>query len=72
MIVGSDFPSASTTAFAISSEREEDVPTMTTTKVAGDAGNKVEAVETNQPPGCCWWSAPTTGKKQAPTRNKDT
>ena len=46
IIVGSEFPRAVTTADAMSSESEEDVPTVTTTDAADDEGEEVQAVET--------------------------
>ena len=46
IIVGTEFPRAVTTANAISSESEEDVPTITTTDAADDEGEEVQAVET--------------------------
>lgn len=46
MIVGSEFPRAVATAAAISSEREEEVPAETTTDVADDEGEELQAVET--------------------------
>ena len=45
IIVGSEFARAVTTVDAISSEREEDVPAVTTTDAADDEGEKLQAVE---------------------------
>ena len=46
MIVASEFPRAVTTAVAISSEREEEVPAETTTDAADNEGEEVQVVET--------------------------